>query len=95
MRELEHFVGGKSVAGTSGRHGPVFDPARGVQTGTVPLADAAEIDDAVASRQGRGGRVGSRLAQLAGQRPLSPCATWSAGPRPTSPRPSPPNTARS
>ena len=48
MRELEHFVGGKSVAGTSGRHGPVFDPARGVQTGTVPLADAAEIDDAVA-----------------------------------------------
>ena len=48
MRELEHFVGGKSVAGTSGRQAPVFDPARGVQTGTVPLADATEIDDAVA-----------------------------------------------
>ena len=39
MRELEHFVGGKSVAGTSGRHGPVFDPARGVQSATVTLAE--------------------------------------------------------
>ena len=47
MRELEHFIGGKPVAGTSGRHGPVFDPARGVQTAAVPLASAAEVDAAV------------------------------------------------
>ena len=47
MRELEHFIGGKSVAGTSGRQGPVFDPARGVQTATVPLASPAEVAAAV------------------------------------------------
>jgi malonate-semialdehyde dehydrogenase (acetylating) / methylmalonate-semialdehyde dehydrogenase len=48
MRELEHWVGGKSVAGTSGRSGPVFDPARGVQTAAAPLASADEVDAAVA-----------------------------------------------
>ncbi len=47
MRELEHWVGGKSVAGTSGRQGPVFDPARGVQTAAVPLASVDEVRDAV------------------------------------------------
>ena len=31
------------MAGASGRHGPVFDPARGVQTATVPLASASEV----------------------------------------------------
>ena len=27
MQTLEHFIGGKSVAGSSGRLGPIFDPA--------------------------------------------------------------------
>ena len=70
MRELEHWVGGKSVRGSSGRSGPVYDPARGVQTATVPLASAAEVDAAV-ERRHRGGRgVGVGLAQLAGGRPV-------------------------
>src|SRR5947209_6075599 len=47
MRKLEHFIGGKAVAGTSGRYGPVYDPARGVQTATVPLASADEVRGAV------------------------------------------------
>ena len=47
MRELEHWVGGKSVAGTSGRAGAVYDPARGEQTASVPLASADEVDGAV------------------------------------------------
>ncbi|HWF16117.1 MAG TPA: CoA-acylating methylmalonate-semialdehyde dehydrogenase [Acidimicrobiales bacterium] len=47
MRELEHFVGGKAVGGTSGRYGAVFDPARGVQSARVPLASAAEVDTVV------------------------------------------------
>ena len=47
MRALEHFIGGKAVAGTSGRTGPVFDPAQGVQTATVSLASEAEVDGAV------------------------------------------------
>jgi malonate-semialdehyde dehydrogenase (acetylating)/methylmalonate-semialdehyde dehydrogenase len=47
VEAISHWVGGKAVAGTSGRVGPVFDPARGVQTGEVALASAAEVADVV------------------------------------------------
>ena len=47
MRQIAHWVRGRRVAGTSGRTAPVFDPARGVQTGEVALASAAEVDDVV------------------------------------------------
>jgi malonate-semialdehyde dehydrogenase (acetylating)/methylmalonate-semialdehyde dehydrogenase len=49
MRNIEHFIGGRSVAGTSGRHGDVFDPNAGRVQARVALADAAELDRAVAS----------------------------------------------
>ena len=49
MRDIEHFIGGRSVAGTSGRHGEVFDPNAGRVQARVALADAAELDRAVAS----------------------------------------------
>ena len=45
--EIRHFMGGRLVAGTSGRYGPVFNPATGEQTGQVALANAAEVDRAV------------------------------------------------
>jgi malonate-semialdehyde dehydrogenase (acetylating) / methylmalonate-semialdehyde dehydrogenase len=69
MRELEHWVGGKSVPGTSGRHGPVYDPARGVQTATVPLASTGEVDAAVGAAtevavEWAAGSVGARAAVL-------------------------------
>jgi malonate-semialdehyde dehydrogenase (acetylating)/methylmalonate-semialdehyde dehydrogenase len=44
---ISHWVGGKLVPGASGRVGPVFDPARGAQTGEVALASAAEVGDVV------------------------------------------------
>jgi malonate-semialdehyde dehydrogenase (acetylating) / methylmalonate-semialdehyde dehydrogenase len=47
MREIGHFVGGRQIAGASGRHGPVYNPATGEQTGRVALAGAAEVDAAV------------------------------------------------
>ncbi|HVV76387.1 MAG TPA: CoA-acylating methylmalonate-semialdehyde dehydrogenase [Mycobacteriales bacterium] len=47
MNSIGHWVGGRSVAGTSGRVGAVFDPARGVQTGEVALASAGEVTDVV------------------------------------------------
>ena len=47
MDTIGHWVGGRTVVGTSGRTAPVFDPARGVQTGAVALASAAEIGDFV------------------------------------------------
>ncbi|MBP2150389.1 CoA-acylating methylmalonate-semialdehyde dehydrogenase [Xanthobacter flavus] len=45
--EIFHFIGGKLVAGTSGRTAPVYNPATGAQTGEVPLASAAEVRAAV------------------------------------------------
>ncbi len=47
MQSVEHWIGGRSTASTSGRSGPVFDPALGMQTKTVSLASAAEVDAAV------------------------------------------------
>ncbi len=69
MRTLEHFIGGKSVAGTSGRTSPVFDPARGVQTGEVPLASQAEVDAVVdvateAALEWRASSLSARAAVL-------------------------------
>ena len=45
--QIQHFIGGKLAAGRGGRTAPVFNPATGEQTGTVPLASAAEVDEAV------------------------------------------------
>jgi malonate-semialdehyde dehydrogenase (acetylating)/methylmalonate-semialdehyde dehydrogenase len=47
MSAIGHFIGGKHVAGASGRSGPVFNPATGEQSGTVAYASAAEIDEVV------------------------------------------------
>ena len=44
---IHHWIGGASVAGASGRSGPVFNPATGVQTAVVELATAEEVDRAV------------------------------------------------
>ena len=47
MRQIGHWIGGRAVAGTSGRTAPVFDPASATQTGEVALASAAEVDHVV------------------------------------------------
>jgi len=47
MREISHFINGKAVNGASGRFGDVYDPNTGQVQAHVPLASAAEIDDAV------------------------------------------------
>jgi malonate-semialdehyde dehydrogenase (acetylating)/methylmalonate-semialdehyde dehydrogenase len=47
VQRISHWIGGASVAGTSGRVGPVFNPATGEQTGEVDLASATELDIAV------------------------------------------------
>ncbi len=48
MREIGHFIGGQPVAGTSGKFGDVYNPASGEITARVALADAGEVDKAVA-----------------------------------------------
>ncbi|MCW2306890.1 CoA-acylating methylmalonate-semialdehyde dehydrogenase [Rhodobium gokarnense] len=47
MTELMHFVGGKALAGRSGRFSDVFDPATGEVTKRCPLASADEVAGAV------------------------------------------------
>jgi malonate-semialdehyde dehydrogenase (acetylating)/methylmalonate-semialdehyde dehydrogenase len=43
---IHHWIGGEVVEGTSGRSGPVFNPASGRQTGEVDFASAEEVDRA-------------------------------------------------
>src|SRR5512134_2427670 len=47
VTRIPHWIGGKRVDGTSGRSGPVYNPATGVQSGAVDLASVEEIDAAV------------------------------------------------
>ncbi len=49
MREIGHFIGGKTVAGTSGRFGDIFQPNTGEVQARVALAGAAEVEAAVAN----------------------------------------------
>jgi len=46
---INHWVGGRLVEGTSGRTSPVFNPATGEQTGSVALASSDEVNAVVAS----------------------------------------------
>jgi len=46
---VSHHIGGAVVAGTSGREGPVFDPATGAVTKHVDFASRDEVDAAVAA----------------------------------------------
>ena len=57
-RELTHFIGGKHVAGTSGRFSDVFDPSTGEVQARVPLASTAEVEAAIANAERGTGGVG-------------------------------------
>ena len=47
MREIGHFIGGKHVAGKSGRTADVYNPATGEVQAKVALASDAELAGAV------------------------------------------------
>jgi malonate-semialdehyde dehydrogenase (acetylating) / methylmalonate-semialdehyde dehydrogenase len=47
VARINHWIGGRSVAGESGRSGPVYNPATGEQTGAVDFASVEEVDRAV------------------------------------------------
>jgi malonate-semialdehyde dehydrogenase (acetylating)/methylmalonate-semialdehyde dehydrogenase len=49
LPRISHWIGGALVAGTSGRTGPVYDPATGRQVREVDLASADEVAAAVAA----------------------------------------------
>jgi malonate-semialdehyde dehydrogenase (acetylating)/methylmalonate-semialdehyde dehydrogenase len=47
VTRISHWVDGQRVEGTSGRSGPVYNPATGEQSGEVDFATAEEVDAAV------------------------------------------------
>src|SRR5881409_1974009 len=47
VTRISHWIGGKLVDGTSGRSGPVYNPATGRQTGAVDFASVEEVDQVV------------------------------------------------
>src|SRR3954453_21050351 len=47
VKRITHWIGGRSVAGESGRSGPVYNPATGQQSGAVDFASTEEVDRAV------------------------------------------------
>src|SRR6185503_10520526 len=47
LKRITHWIEGAPVEGKSGRTGPVFNPATGIQTGQVDFASAEEVDRAV------------------------------------------------
>jgi malonate-semialdehyde dehydrogenase (acetylating)/methylmalonate-semialdehyde dehydrogenase len=47
IARITHWIDGKPVEGTSGRTGPVFNPATGVQSAEVDFASPEEVDAAV------------------------------------------------
>ena len=49
MQELNHWIDGKEVKGTSGRFSDVYNPATGEVIARVPLATPAELDAAIQS----------------------------------------------
>src|SRR5881227_4487988 len=51
MREIGHFIGGKRVAGRSGRSGDVFNPNTGEVQAKVSFADKSEVEQAIANAE--------------------------------------------
>ncbi len=49
LKTIGHWIGGENVQGSSGRKGPVYNPATGEQSGEVAFASPEEIDRAVAT----------------------------------------------
>jgi malonate-semialdehyde dehydrogenase (acetylating)/methylmalonate-semialdehyde dehydrogenase len=49
MNHISHWVSGQTRPGTSGRHGPVFNPATGEQSAEVDFASSEDVATAVAA----------------------------------------------
>ncbi|HZM72038.1 MAG TPA: CoA-acylating methylmalonate-semialdehyde dehydrogenase [Candidatus Polarisedimenticolia bacterium] len=49
VERVHHWIGGRAYAGTSGRSGPVYNPATGAIAREVDFASAEEVDAAVAA----------------------------------------------
>ena len=66
MKTNDHYIGGRIVAGTSGRSQDVFNPATGQVTAKVALADPAALDAIIETYETKvGPRNGARVVAKA------------------------------
>src|SRR4029077_8389653 len=49
LKTIEHWIAGKARSGTSDRTAPVYNPATGEQQAEVLLADASDVEAAIAA----------------------------------------------
>jgi malonate-semialdehyde dehydrogenase (acetylating)/methylmalonate-semialdehyde dehydrogenase len=49
LKDLQHWIEGRAIAGASGQFGDVYNPASGELTTRVPFANQAEVNRAVAA----------------------------------------------
>src|SRR5246127_5088758 len=49
VTQVKHYINGRKVSGSNGRSSFVFNPATGEQAASVPIANAADVADAVAA----------------------------------------------
>ena len=47
MKQIQHWINGRYVAGNSARNSDVFNPSTGEVQASVPLANASEVQTAV------------------------------------------------
>src|SRR5436309_15717439 len=67
VKQINHWIGGRAVAGTSVRSGAVYNPATGRQAAEVDFATVEEVDAAVqAAKQAFVGGRNVSLAKRAG-----------------------------
>jgi malonate-semialdehyde dehydrogenase (acetylating)/methylmalonate-semialdehyde dehydrogenase len=52
LRTIEHWIGGTTTAGSSGRIAPVWDPATGQQQAEVVLASRSDVEQAIEAARG-------------------------------------------
>ena len=65
MKQIRHWIGGDYHSGASGRSGIVFNPASGVQSGSLDLASVDDVVFGVATaRDALPGRRSTSLARL-------------------------------
>src|SRR5919197_1439354 len=53
VERISHWIDGAVVAGTSGRTGPVFNPATGLQSGEVDFASTDEVAKIITAEHGK------------------------------------------
>lgn len=76
MKTITHWIDGKPVEGTSGRFGPVYNPATGAQEKQAAFATVEDVDAAVASAKAAFESWGTASSPSARRSSSSTASCW-------------------